>query len=103
MLRSTILGITVAIILMSPSLSWGQTDGSIRGYVRDEQGGSLPGVTVTATSPSNARALTAVTDDEGFYRLLNVPPGTFSLSAELQGFSKFIRDNVEIRAGLNLN
>src|SRR5689334_110168 len=103
MLRSMILSITVAVILLSASISWAQTDGSIRGYVRDEQGGSLPGATVTATSPSNARTLTAVTDEAGFYRLLNVPPGTFALSAELQGFSKFVRDNVEIRAGLNLN
>jgi Carboxypeptidase regulatory-like domain len=50
------------------------TEGSIRGYLRDEQGAVLPGVIVTATSPTVGGTYTAVTDDEGLYRLLNLPP-----------------------------
>ena len=38
------------------------TEGSIRGYVRDEQGGALPGVTVTAKSPAAPRPHVAVSD-----------------------------------------
>src|SRR4029079_5792475 len=78
------------------------TDGSARGYVRDEQGGALPGVTVSATSTTSPGVRTAVTDQEGYYRLLNLPPGDYTLSAELQGFSKFVRSNVIVRAGLNI-
>src|SRR5258707_12172363 len=63
-------------------------DGSLRGYVKDEQGGVLPGVTITATSPDVLAPVTAVTDTVGYYRLNNLPPGTYTIVAELQGFSK---------------
>ena len=39
--------------------------GSITGEVKDAQGGVLPGVTVTATSPAQIGALTAVTNEAG--------------------------------------
>ena len=65
-----------------------QTEGSIRGYVRDEQGGAMPGVTLTVTSPDTVQPRVAVSDQEGYYRLLNVPPGDYTITAELSGFSK---------------
>lgn len=77
-------------------------DGSIRGNVHDEQNAVLPGVIVTATGTDVAGVYTATTDGSGVYRLLNVPPGTYTLSAELQGFSRYVRPNVQVRAGLNL-
>ncbi|MPZ21792.1 MAG: hypothetical protein GEV06_28500, partial [Luteitalea sp.] len=52
--------------------------GSLRGYVRDEQGGALPGVTVTATSPEMIQPAAAVADGEGYYRLINLAPGTYT-------------------------
>lgn len=73
--------------------------GSLRGYVRDAQGGALPGVTVTAISSELLRPVTAVTNEEGYYRLINLPPGTYSLTAELTGFSNFKRDGIILRAG----
>jgi hypothetical protein len=100
--RKTALWTSVVLALMVTSTAFAQTNGSIRGYVRDEQGGALPGVALTATSPAAPTPVTAVTDDQGFYRLLNVPPGIYSVTGELQGFSKFVRENVEMRAGLNL-
>jgi len=93
----------VLVILIAAALPlWAQTDGSIRGYVRDEQGGALPGVAIMATSPTAPTPVTSVTDDQGYYRLLNVLPGVYSVTAEIQGFSKFVRQNVDMRAGLNV-
>jgi outer membrane receptor protein involved in Fe transport len=91
------------LVLSLAGEAFAQTsEGSIRGYVRDEQGGVLPGVSVTATSPDVASVYTSVTDQEGQYRLLNLQPGTYSLSAVLQGFTKSARANLLMRAGLNL-
>ena len=56
------------------------TEGSIRGYLRDEQGAVLPGVSIEATSPNVGGTYTAVTDQDGHYRLLNLPPGTYAPS-----------------------
>ena len=77
-------------------------EGTVRGVVRDEQGGILPGVTVTARSPTVAKATVAVSDGDGGYRLINLAPGDYTLSAELAGFSKTVLADVQVRAGLNL-
>ncbi|MCX6629208.1 MAG: TonB-dependent receptor [Candidatus Solibacter sp.] len=79
------------------------TEGSIRGVITDEQGGAMPGVNVSATSPSAPGNHVAVTESDGTYRLLNLAPGVFEIVAERQGFSKSVRTGIEVRAGLNLN
>jgi hypothetical protein len=97
------LAVALVLTIGTTAESFAQgTEGSIRGYLHDEQGAVMPGVTVTATSPDVASAYTAVTDAEGHYRLLNLPPGTYAVSATLQGFSKFVRENIVMRAGFNL-
>jgi hypothetical protein len=73
--------------------------GGLRGYIKDDQGAVLPGVTVTATSPEMIKPVTAVTDTEGYYRLINLAPGTYTISAELPGFSTFKQGNILLRAG----
>jgi len=47
----------------------------------------LPGITVTATSPALLAPVSGVTDAGGYYRLLNLPPGTYAITAELAGFT----------------
>src|SRR5436853_7658644 len=88
-----------AAMLIAPAAALAQTDGSIRGYIHDEQGAALPGVTITATSPVVATPVNAVTDEQGFYRLLNLAPGTYAVTAALQGFAQFMRENLNIRDG----
>jgi hypothetical protein len=78
------------------------SDGSVRGVVRDAEGGVLPGVTVTAVSATVPGTHISVSESDGQYRLLNLPPGVFDVVAELAGFTKYIRQGVEVRAGLNL-
>jgi hypothetical protein len=69
--------------------------------VRDEQGAAMPGVTITARSPALLIPSVAVSDDEGNYRLINLPPGDYILAAELTGFSVFRREGILLRAGAN--
>ena len=73
--------------------------GNLNGYVKDEQGGVLPGVSITATGPELLTPVVAVTDSAGYYRLQNLPPGTLTLSAELAGFATFRREGILMRAG----
>ena len=95
-----VVALFVVSFLAHPSAVVAQTgQGSLRGYVRDAQGGALPGVTITASSADVLRPTTAVTNEEGYYRLINLPPGTYSLTAELTGFSTFKRDGILLRAG----
>jgi hypothetical protein len=75
--------------------------GSISGQVNDAQGGVLPGVTVTATSPAQIGALTAVTNEAGIYRFPSVPPGEYRLAFELAGFQNVVREGIRITLGFN--
>jgi Carboxypeptidase regulatory-like domain len=73
--------------------------GTIQGRVTDNSGGVLPGVTVTATSPSMIGAQTQVTNDNGTYRFPAVPPGIYAVTFELGGFSGVKREGVSISLG----
>jgi len=75
--------------------------GSISGQVVDDSGGVLPGVTVTATSPAQMGALTAVTNEEGMYRFPSVPPGSYKVQFELAGFGTLVREDIRVTLGFN--
>jgi hypothetical protein len=76
----------LALIWAMPAAAQEQT-GSIQGTVKDSSGAVLPGVTVEARSPSVVGVSTAVTDAQGVYRFPALPPGTYTVSATLQGFN----------------
>jgi hypothetical protein len=62
------------------------TTGSIWGRVRSSDGLPLPGVTVVVTSPTLQGARTAVTSESGDYLIPLLPPGTYTVVFELDGF-----------------
>jgi hypothetical protein len=99
MVRLIVSALALLMLCFPPHTAAQTGQGSLRGYVRDTQGGALPGVTITAESPDLLRPVTAVTNEEGYYRLINLPPGTYALSADLPGFSPFRREGVLLRAG----
>ena len=76
--------VVIASLLASVPAGAQSGQGSLNGYVKDQQGGVLPGVTVTATGPALLAPVVAVTDNAGFDRLQNLPPGTVTVSAELR-------------------
>ena len=100
--RRLVFFFAVALALGAATAFAQSGDGGLRGYVKDQQGGVLPGVTITATSPVLISPVTTLTDATGFYRVLNLPPGTYTLTAELGGFSVFKRTDLLIRAGLTI-
>ena len=93
-----LFAVGLVLVLVSP-LHAQTGDGSLRGYVRDDQGGVLPGVAVTAQSPALLAPVATVSDSGGYYRLINLPPGTYSLTAELTGFATTRREGIVMRAG----
>src|SRR5688500_13748874 len=99
MVRSVVALFVLAVLAFPASLAAQTGLGGLRGYVRDSQGGALPGVTVTATAPESIRPTVGVTNEEGYYRLINLPPGTYKVTAELTGFGPFTREGILIRAG----
>ncbi len=88
-----------ALVLVTASAAFAQATGSISGTVQDEQGGVLPGVTMTLQGTD--RTTSTLTDDAGRFRFLNLPPGLYRISTALQGFTTVVREGIEVRVGLN--
>src|SRR2546421_2177491 len=73
------------------------TTGSVEGTVTDVNGAAVPGVTVTVSGPNLIRAQSATTNDEGIYRIPNIPPGRYTVAVEAaKGFAKFEQTDVEV-------
>ena len=73
--------------------------GAITGKVTDQSGANLPGVTVTATNVATNVATTTTANSQGEYNLLYLTPGTYTVTTELSGFKKLVREGIEVRVG----
>ena len=76
--------------------------GVIRGVVSDIGGEPLPGATVTATSPALLGSISDVTSSSGVYRCPNLPPGTYTVTAEMSGFNTVKKEGIVVRVGIIL-
>jgi Carboxypeptidase regulatory-like domain len=86
----------ILLLLAWSTPLWAQTTGRIQGQVLDSQGATVPGATVTVTSPALQGAQTQVTDAEGRFRFLALPPGSYSAKVELASFQTFEQANIEV-------
>src|SRR5438067_12158680 len=94
----------LAICLLASTHAFAQgggasTTGSINGKAADTSGAVLPGVTVTVASPSLMGVQTSVSDGGGNYRFPALPPGTYTVTFELPGFTTLKRENIVIAMG----
>src|SRR5688572_8758805 len=100
-MRTAAKCLAVAALLLLPAPLFAQA--SLTGTVRDDSGAILPGVTVEAASPvliEKVRA--AVTDGTGQYRIVDLRPGTYSMTFTLPGFSVVKRDGIELTGSQTL-
>src|SRR5262245_10206230 len=94
-MRMTSKSMAVLALLLLPAPVLAQ--GSLTGTVRDASGLVLPGVTVEAASPALIEKTRAVvTDGTGQYRIIDLRPGIYVVTATLPGFATFKRDSIEL-------
>src|SRR3954453_21303741 len=87
-----------AAIVLGSSGAWAQTGtAGIAAVSRDPCAAGLPGVTVEAASPALIeKTRSVVTDGEGQYKFVSLPPGVYAVTFSLEGFTTFKRDGVEL-------
>jgi Carboxypeptidase regulatory-like domain len=100
--RAAALALLAAIVSLASARSvLAQGAGaSVEGVVKDQQGGVLPGVTVTLRNVDSGVVRTSTTEADGRYRFLALPPARYHLSAELSGFAAKDVGDVSITIGL---
>ena len=84
----------VALVLLVPAALYAQ-QATIAGVVKDASGAVLPGVSVEAASPAlTEKVRSVVTDGTGQYRIVSLPPGTYTVTVSLQGFNTVRREGI---------
>src|SRR5215212_12101894 len=102
-IRLVVFTLAVVLSLFASASAQTSTTGSIDGTVTDVNGASVPGVTVTATR-QGGRSQTAVSNDEGIYRLPQLEPGRYVVTVEAaKGFARFEQTDVEVSLGRTSN
>ena len=96
MRRLVLIGVSLVVVLLgTPAIVKAQA--SIAGQVKDASGAVLPGVTVEASSPALIEQVrTVVTSGTGQYRIELLPPGTYTVTFALPGFSSVKREGIQL-------
>lgn len=95
-----LLVLTVSVIAMAQSQA---TGGQIVGTVKNPNGELVPGATVTITRPATGQARTVVTNEDGGFRAVSLPPGDYTVNVTAQGFGAFTQTGYKVEVGSSLD
>ena len=97
-MRSWISAVVVACaaVLSSPAGEAQEARGTLQGRVFDATGAAVPGATVEIANVNTGVTTSTTSNDEGNYRVPFLNPGTYRVTVTLDGFSKFVSQNVEL-------
>lgn len=92
------LSLICAVISLAPEMALAQAVwGAIGGYVIDPSGSAVPQAAVSIINEQTGVRTRAVTDSSGFYNVTNLVPGAYSVNVEAPGFSRFVREHVNLQ------
>ncbi len=87
-MRTCVRTLAVALVVtLASAATVSAQNAQISGSLKDETGAVLPGVTITAKNIATGLTRSSVSQPNGEYRIPALPPGTYTLTTELQGFA----------------
>jgi hypothetical protein len=93
------LGVAVLLSTIAFTAFAQAPSGEISGLITDESGSVLPGVRVTLTNQATNAMRLVVSNESGVYVMPAVPPGRYTLKAELEGFRTVERADIGVQVG----
>ena len=81
-------------LLILVGFAFAQTTGTIEGVIKDPSGAVVPGVKVILTNEETSQQREATSDESGYFRILQVPVGRYSLVLESKGFKRHVRKGI---------
>ena len=79
------------LLVLSAHVAFGQAQSNaadLQGTVRDTTGAVVPNATVTARNPGTNFSRSATTNEDGFFRIVNVPPGDYEVTVEREALTE---------------
>ena len=102
LVRSSRITSLLLVVLAAASVAFGQSQSNaadLQGTVKDSTGAAIAGATVTARNQATNASRTATTNDDGYYRIINLPPGDYEVTVGAANFKKNILQNVKVTIG----
>ncbi|MGO9864401.1 MAG: carboxypeptidase regulatory-like domain-containing protein [Terriglobales bacterium] len=100
--RGFSLLLLVAILLATPAMVLGQSYfGTVSGILTDPSAAIIQGAKVTLVDEEKGYHFTATSDSSGRYLFVSIPPGMYSVTAEMQGFEKTVRTHIKLNVTEN--
>jgi Carboxypeptidase regulatory-like domain/TonB dependent receptor len=97
-----VLCLTFIFIIMAPRLFFAQGYfGTVSGILTDPSGAIVQGAKVTLLDEEKGYKFTTTSNNEGRYLFVSIPPGLYSVSAEMKGFEKTVRTHVRLNISEN--
>src|SRR5678815_980975 len=96
------IALLVLFAMLSTTAIWGQAQSNaadLQGTVKDSTGAVVPNATVTARNPGKNISRTSTSNEEGFYRIVNLPPGDYEITVEAANFKKSVLTKVNLTVG----
>ena len=100
-MRKLLTALFLVVSAYAPADAQSVSTSQIGGVVRDESGGTLPGVTVTATQTDTGLRRVVVSDETGAYILPSLPVGPYQLEFALSGFRTFVQTGIVLQVNSN--
>ena len=88
-----------SVLLLVSSLFAQETTGGLQGTVKDPSGAVVSGAAIELTGSSLEGKKTLTTDNSGYYRFANLPPGAYTVTVKASGFSELKREGIRIEVG----
>ena len=96
-------GLLLAILFVMPMMLFGQGYfGTLSGNITDPSGALVPGASVTLVDQQKGYHFATKSDNGGRYVFTTIPPGLYTVSAELKGFEKAVRSDVRLNVSENV-
>src|SRR5690349_1824072 len=93
----------IIICLALTAFSFRQNSATITGTIKDARSKSpIIEAVITLSSTAFKGQKFAVTDSSGLYRIANLPAGNYTISFEMEGYQKVVRENVALQEGMSV-
>jgi hypothetical protein len=93
------LAIIFVPLFLSVAVMAQETTGSLQGTIKDQSGAVVPNAQVTILGTTLVGSKTLKTDNAGYYHFANLPPGSYTITVNAQGFATVKRGGLELEVG----